>query len=159
SGPLAKQLGLKVPLESERGYHLELWGANIMPRAPVMVASGKFVATPMEGRLRLAGIVEFGGLDAPASAAPFALLKKGIRAAIPGITWQREEEWMGHRPAPADSVPIIGELDHIRGAFTGFGHHHVGLTGGPKTGQILAGLISGKKSNLNLAPYAPSRFH
>jgi D-amino-acid dehydrogenase len=87
------------------------------------------------------------------------LLKKGIRAAIPGITWQREEEWMGHRPAPADSIPIIGELDHIRGAFTGFGHHHVGLTGGPKTGQILSGLISGKKSNLNLAPYAPSRFH
>jgi D-amino-acid dehydrogenase len=159
SGPLARQLGLKVPMESERGYHVELWGPNIMPRAPAMIAAGKFVATPMEGRLRLAGIVEFGGLTAPASTAPFELLKKGIRAAIPGITWEREEQWMGHRPAPADSVPIIGELDHIRGAFTGFGHHHVGLTGGPKTGQILAGLISGQKSNLNLAPYAPSRFH
>ncbi|MCB2135680.1 MAG: FAD-dependent oxidoreductase [Rhodobacteraceae bacterium] len=159
SGGLARKLGLSVPLETERGYHLELWGTNVMPTAPVMVASAKFVATPMEGRLRLAGIVEFGGLDAPASRAPFDLLRRSIRAAMPGLTWQREEEWMGHRPAPADSIPVIGELDHIKGAYTGFGHHHVGLTGGPKTGRILAGLISGQKSNLDLAPYAPSRFH
>jgi D-amino-acid dehydrogenase len=159
SGPLARQLGLTVPLETERGYHLDLWGATKMPRAPVMVASGKFVATPMEGRLRLAGIVEFGGLAAGPSRAPFGLLQRNIRAAIPGIAWDRAEEWMGHRPAPVDSVPVIGALDHLPNAYVGFGHHHVGLTGGPKTGRILAQLIAGERPNLNLAPYAPSRFH
>ena len=71
SGPLAEKLGVRVPLESERGYHVELWDPTIAPRNPVMVAAGKFVATPMDGRLRLAGIVEFGGLDAPPSKAPF----------------------------------------------------------------------------------------
>ena len=155
---LAKKLGLSVPLESERGYHLELWEPNIMPRSPVMVASGKFVATPMEGRLRLAGIVEFGGLDAPPSRAPFALLKRNIEAAIPGIAWKETVEWMGHRPSIADSIPVIGEAPDVGGAFLAFGHDHVGLTGGPKTGRLIAQLVSGRSPNLDLAPYSPKRF-
>ena len=158
SGPLAKKLGIDVPLESERGYHLELWEPNIMPRSPVMVASGKFVATPMEGRLRLAGIVEFGGLDAPPSRAPYALLKKNIEAAIPGIAWKETREWMGHRPSVADSIPVIGAVPGVEGAFLGFGHDHVGLTGGPKTGRLLAQLVSGRSPNMDLAPYSPTRF-
>jgi len=158
SGPLALSLGVKVPMESERGYHLELWEPNIMPRSPVMVASGKFVATPMEGRLRLAGIVEFGGLDAPASRQPFELLERNIRSAIPGIEWKETKEWMGHRPSVSDSLPLIGEAPHVKGAYFGFGHDHIGLTGGPKTGRLLAQLISGKNPNLDLSPYSPARF-
>jgi D-amino-acid dehydrogenase len=159
SGPLARKLGLTVPLESERGYHLELWEPNIMPRSPVMVASGKFVATPMDGRLRLAGIVEFGGLEAPPSRAPFGLLKRNIQAAIPGIAWRQTTEWMGHRPSIADSIPVIGAAPDLKDVFLGFGHDHVGLTGGPKTGRILAQLIGGRTPNIDLAPYAPTRFH
>jgi D-amino-acid dehydrogenase len=158
SGPLARKLGISVPLESERGYHLELWEPNVMPRSPVMVTAGKFVVTPMEGRLRLAGVVEYGGLDAPPSRAPVALLERNIRAAIPGLTWRHRTEWMGHRPAVADSIPLIGEAPGLRGAFLGFGHDHVGLTAGPKTGRIVAQLISGRTPNLDLAPYAPGRF-
>lgn len=158
SKPLAKTLGINVPLESERGYHIELWEPNVMPRAPVMVASGKFVATPMDGRLRLAGVVEFGGLDAPPSQAPFDLLLKNAKAAMPGLTWKREERWMGHRPAPADSIPIIGEAPGLGGAFMGFGHHHIGLTGGPKTGRWLAQMISGSKPNVDVTVYSPARF-
>ena len=158
SGPLARQMGLTPPLESERGYHLELWEPNIMPRSPVMIASGKFVATPMDGRLRLAGIVEFGGLHASPSKAPLALLEKNIRAAIPGISWKHRTEWMGHRPAPADSIPVIGEAPDLPGAYLGFGHHHVGLTSGPKTGRLLAQMVSGRTPNLDMTPYAPGRF-
>ncbi len=158
SGPLAKRLGISVPLESERGYHLELVAPSAMPRSPVMVASGKFVATPMDGRIRLAGIVEFGGLDAPPSRAPFELLRKNARAALPGVTWKEEIEWMGHRPAPADSIPIIGEVPGISGAYMGFGHHHIGLTGGPKTGRLLAQMIAGRTPNTDTSVYAPARF-
>lgn len=158
SGPLASKLGLEVPLESERGYHVELWEPNVMPRSPVMVAAGKFVATPMEGRLRLAGIVEYGGLNAPPSKAPFELLYRNIKSAIPGISWKKATEWMGHRPAITDSIPLIGEVPDVKNAYCGFGHDHVGLTGGPKTGRLLAQLISGRAPNIDLAPYAPSRF-
>lgn len=158
SGPLADKLGLKVPLESERGYHIEFWEPSVMPKTPVMVAARKFVATPMEGRLRLAGVVEFGGTEAPASAAPIELLRKNAAAVFPGLKAAHVTEWLGHRPAPADSIPVIGELPHIKGAFTGFGHHHIGLTGGPKTGRILAQLISGRKPNVDLSVYSPARF-
>jgi len=158
SGPLARLLGVNVPMESERGYHLELWEPSIMPRSPVMVASGKFVATPMDGRLRLAGIVEFGGLDAPASRKPIELLERNIRSAIPGIKWKETSEWMGHRPSVSDSLPLIGEVPEVEGAYFGFGHDHIGLTGGPKTGRILAQLISGNHPNLDLSPYSPARF-
>lgn len=158
SGPLAAKLGVKVPLETERGYHLELWEPSVMPRSPVMIASGKFVATPMEGRLRLAGVVEFGGLKAPPSRPPFDLLRRNIRDAIPGLTWKHEVEWQGHRPAPADSIPVIGEVPGLSGAWMGFGHHHVGLTGGPKTGRLLAQMISGRTPNVDVTVYSPSRF-
>ncbi|MEM6895769.1 MAG: FAD-binding oxidoreductase [Pseudomonadota bacterium] len=159
SGALAEKFGIpKPPLESERGYHLELWEPNMMPRAPVMVASGKFVATPMEGRIRLAGVVEFGGLNAAPSRAPFELLKGNIRAAMPGLTWKSATEWMGHRPSMADSTPVIGEVAGLKGAIAAFGHDHVGLTGGPKTGRIVAQIVSGKHPNLDLSPYSPARF-
>ncbi|WP_425097866.1 NAD(P)/FAD-dependent oxidoreductase [Tropicibacter sp. S64] len=155
---LSDMLGLDVPLESERGYHLELWEPSVMPKAAVMVASGKFVATPMDGRIRLAGIVEFGGLEAEPSRPPFDLLRDNIRKAMPGLTWAREVEWMGHRPAPADSIPLIGEVPGAAGAYLGFGHHHVGLTGGPKTGRLLAQMIGGRSPNIDVTPYSPSRF-
>ncbi len=157
SGPLTKKLGLKVPLEAERGYHIELWEPSFYPKSPLMIASGKFVMTPMEGRLRLAGMVEFGGLEKGPSKAPFDLLRANIKSAFPTLTWKEETEWMGHRPAPADSIPIIGEAPGVKGAFMGFGHHHIGLTGGPKTGRLLAQMIAGKTPNADMSVYAPAR--
>ncbi len=158
SGPMASRLGLRVPLESERGYHIDLWEPSHSLRAPMMVAAGKFVVTPMEGRLRLAGIVEYGGLDAGPSTAPLRLLRHHIARTFPELRWQRETEWMGHRPVPADSLPLIGEVPGLSGAWLGFGHHHIGLTGGARTGQVLAQMIAGQHVNLPLAPFAPGRF-
>ncbi len=158
SGGLAGKLDLKVPMESERGYHVELIEPSIVPRAPVMIASGKFVVTPMDGRLRLAGIVEFGGLEAGPSKAPTELLLRNIRLAMPGLKWKETKTWLGHRPAPADSLPFLGPVPGAAGAYTAFGHHHVGLTAGPKTGRLLADLITGRTPNIDLAPYRPDRF-
>lgn len=157
SKPLMKKLGIDVPLESERGYHIVFENAGNGPKAPTMVAIGKFVATPMAAGLRCAGVVEFGGLDAGPSKAPFALLRKQTKAAFPALTFQREEEWMGHRPAPSDSLPLIGEIG-ATGVLTGFGHHHIGLTGGPKTGRLIAETLTGRTPNTDMRPYAPDRF-
>ncbi len=65
---------------------------------------------------------------------------------------------MDHRPTIADSIPVIGDAPDIKGAFLGFGHDHVGLTGGSKTARLLSRLISGRSPNIDLAPYAPTRF-
>lgn len=151
-------LGRSVPVEPERGYHLELWDANWMPEIPLMFTAHKFVATPMNGRLRLAGIVEFGGLDAGPSDAPFDLLLRKARAAIPGLDAAKITRWMGHRPATPDSLPLLGPLPQADNLLIGTGLHHVGLTGGPKMGRILAQLLRGVKPNLDLTPYDPARF-
>lgn len=157
SKPLMRKLGLRIPLETERGYHIVFQGAKGGPDHPVMLAAGKFVATPMAQGVRCAGIVEFGGLDAGPSRAPFDLLRRQTRAAFPDMTWEDEIEWQGHRPAPADSLPLIGEIPGT-GVLTGFGHHHIGLTAGPKTGRLLAQLITGQRPNTDLTAYAPTRF-
>lgn len=158
SGPLADKLGLKVPLESERGYHIEFVNPSIVPRSPVMVASGKYVLTPMDGRLRAAGIVEFGGLDAPPSRAPFELLREKTLELIPELRYDRIDEWMGHRPSTSDSLPLIGNSKNANNVWFGFGHQHVGLSGGPKTGRWLSQMISGQTPNADLAPMSPNRF-
>jgi D-amino-acid dehydrogenase len=157
SGPLMERLGVHVPLESERGYHMEFYNPSIKPSAPLMISSGKFVITPMEGRIRAAGVLEFGGLDLPASQAAFDLLKRAVKIALPDLKYDRVETWMGHRPAPSDSIPIIGALPDVPNVFAGFGHHHVGLTGGPKTGRLLSQLVSGKTPNMDMSVYAPNK--
>ncbi len=157
SKPLMRKLGLAVPLESERGYHIVYKDAVGGPKGPVMVASGKFVATPMAAGLRCAGVVEFGGLEGPPSRAPFDLMRRKVREAFPDLRAGAEVEWMGHRPAPADSLPLIGEVG-TTGIFAAFGHHHIGLTAGPKTGRLIAALMTGQTPGIDMAAYAPDRF-
>lgn len=158
SGPLARKLGIRPAMESERGYHVDFINPSVVPRAAMMMAAEKFVITPMEGRLRAAGIVEFGGLEKPPQQAGFELLIRQIKQKMPGLTWDRVDRWMGHRPAPSDSIPLIGQGGHCGNAWFGFGHHHVGLTAGPKTGRILADCISGVRTNVDLDVYNPDRF-
>ena len=157
SKPLMGKLGLNVPLEAERGYHVLYKQPSQTPNNPMMLASGKFVATAMDQGLRCAGVVEFGGLSEKLSASPIGLLRRKVREIFPRLESGEEEEWLGFRPAPSDSLPLIGEVGGT-GVFTAFGHHHIGLTGGPKTGRMLADLISGKPANHDLRPFAPERF-
>ncbi|MEM9267943.1 MAG: FAD-binding oxidoreductase, partial [Pseudomonadota bacterium] len=157
SKPLMAKLGLKIPLESERGYHIVFENATGGPSHPMMIAQGKFVATPMAQGLRCAGLLEFGGLDLGPSQAPLALLRRQVKAAFPNLKYTGEVEWMGHRPAPSDSLPVIGEIRQT-GIVAAFGHHHIGLTAGPKTGRLVADLISGRRPNIDMSCYSPQRF-
>lgn len=161
---LAAELGMEVPMESERGYHIDLWRPSWAPPSPTLLSDAKFNITPMDGRLRLAGTVEFASVDAPAAEPPFEFILRTATRAMPGLRWERTTRWMGHRPAPADSIPVIGEVPGAPGAFVAFGHHHVGLTGGAKTGRLVAEMVArgvervAQENEIDLAPYSPSRF-
>ena len=85
------------------------------------------------------------------------LIRKRVAQYFPHMTYEDTEEWMGFRPSTPDSLPLIGELGST-GVFTGFGHQHVGLTAGPKTRRLIAGLIEGQLPNIDLSPYAPERY-
>ena len=156
SARVLKPLGLRIPLESERGYHAELWEPDGGPAHCIMLSDRKLAVTPMTGRVRLAGLVEFGGLDAGPRRAPLRAVRAGA-SAFPGMSWRRETEWLGHRPAPADSIPYIGAVPGHPNVYTAFGHHHVGLTGGARTGRLVADLIAGATPNIDMTPYRVDR--
>lgn len=151
------RLGISVPMESERGYHVLFRNPGIELDSPVMIASGKFVATSMSEGLRCAGVAEFGGVDPPSSAAPLDLIRRKAAESFPGLATNDCETWLGHRPAPCDSLPLIGEIRKT-GVFAAFGHHHIGLTSGPKTGRLVAKVLAGGHPGLDISPYSPDRF-
>lgn len=157
SKPLMGKLGLKVPLEAERGYHINYSEPTIRPNAPMMVTAGKFIATPTNEGLRCAGFVEFGGLNDTKSQAALRLMRKKVKAVFPTMKSATEEEWLGFRPAPSDSLPLVGEIGNT-GIYTAFGHQHIGLTSGPKTGRIIADMVTGNPMNIDTTPFAPDRF-
>jgi len=157
-GKLAAQLGSPVPLEAERGYHVVLSNPGVSPKYPIMSTTGKFIATPMTDGLRLAGLVEFAGLEAPPNYRLARKLLKHAKILFPDVQTQEFTEWMGPRPALPDSLPVIDRSPHFRQVYFAFGHQHVGLTGGPITGRLIANLVSGETPKINMMPFSITRF-
>ena len=158
SKDMTRQLGDKINLETERGYHLFLKDPNFLPPVPYMIADGKFAATPMDDGLRLAGTVEFGGLDAPASDAPTDLLREHIKRVYPDLKWTIEEKWLGHRPSTSDSLPVLSRSKNAPNVIYAFGSQHVGLTIGPRLGRMAMDMVMDVKTNTDLTPYRADRF-
>ena len=159
SARLLEPLGLRVPLEAERGYHLVFRDPGVTLSHSVMEVDAKFVASSMEMGLRAAGTAEFAGLDAPPDYRRARVLKRLTKRMVPGLNTEDTEEWMGVRPSFPDSLPCIGEIPGHPGLFAAFGHGHYGLGMAPMTGRIVADLAAGAPPNLDLAPYRVDRFH
>lgn len=157
SRPLAKMAGDEVPLDTERGYHLE-WDMDT-PRLyrPSCPTSRGFYLCPMTGRLRAAGTVELGGLTAPPSDHRLARLLQGARAIFPDLP-EPSASWMGFRPSLPDSRPVIGPSKAGPEVIHAFGHGHIGLTLAPITARIVTDIAMGREPELDLAPYLSSRF-
>ena len=158
SKKILKKFKIKMPLESERGYHVEYVEPNFYPKVPMMLTSKKFVITPMDGRIRVAGLVEFAGLKAHKRKPPLNLLKNKIKVLFPNLKCKEKIEWLGHRPALVDSLPMLGYLDKNKQILVAFGHQHLGLTAGAKTGRIVSDLIIGNDIKLKISNYRPNRF-
>ena len=158
SKKILKKFKIKMPLESERGYHVEYVEPNFYPKVPMMLTSKKFVITPMDGRIRVAGLVEFAGLKALKRKPPLNLLKNKIKDLFPNLECKEKIEWLGHRPALVDSLPMLGYLDKNKQILVAFGHQHLGLTAGAKTGRIVSDLIIGNDIKLKMSNYRPNRF-
>jgi len=132
--------GLKLPLETQRGYHVEFAGDSPVSRT-VVLADRKAFVTPMETGLRVGGTVEIAGLDAPPAWRRAESLAFAARAAFPSLTGAPIRRWMGHRPCLPDSVPFIGAVPGSPRLYAAVGHGHLGLTGAPATAERIAAAL------------------
>lgn len=158
SAKIAKELKDNVPLTSERGYHIEVSTPNVQLNSPIMFSEGKLVATPMEGGIRFAGLVELQKPDAEADTKFGRRLLHHAKQLFPAINTNDFVEWMGSRPSITDSLPVIGKSVNYDKVFYAFGHQHLGLTLAPQTGKLITELVLNKPSSIDLSPYRVDRF-
>ena len=165
SKPLVASLGYRVPLDTERGYHITLpWpaaGAGKGPSRiglPVASTERNVIMTPMAMGLRMTGTVEFGGLRLAPDPRRFALLHAQMQALLPGTGTGGATTWMGFRPSLPDHLPVICEAPRHRGAFFAFGHQHLGLTLCGVTAGLVADLVQRRTPAINMEPYHVGRF-
>lgn len=158
SKALAAQVGHKVPLESQRGYHAMLAEPSIAPKRNVQWTEKKFIATPMEHGVRFAGTVEVAGLGAAPDYRRADILLDHGRQMLPGLTGGAVTKWMGHRPCLPDSVPVIGRSPNVRNVTFAFGHGHIGLITAASTGRLVCEIVTGRPTFTDPAPYRIDRF-
>jgi D-amino-acid dehydrogenase len=108
--------------------------------------------------LRVAGTVEFAGLQAPPDERRNHALIANVRTMFPDVNTEGHRFWMGFRPSTPDSLPILGEVTNRPGLFLACGHGHFGMTGGPPSGRLVSRLIGRQATGLNAAAYGPQRF-
>lgn len=159
SGRLLKTVGIRVPLEAERGYHVTIAAdPDRGPRIQSTWSRRKFVVTPQEAGLRFAGTDEFAGLDAPPDERRAMVLLRHGRQMVPGLDDATYTTWMGHRPGTPDSLPVIGRDPRFGNLAHAYGHGHTGLMGASVTGHAIARLLAGEAAEFDLAPYRIERF-
>lgn len=155
---LLDPLGLKIPLETERGYHLQLGLPSIPISIPIIYKARGVAITPMAEGLRLAGTVEIAGLDAAPDERRALGLRRHLDELFPGIEAETRRVWMGHRSSLPDSVALIDRMPCFPWLYAALGHGHDGMIGAPGTARLIADLVTGAKPQLDPAPYSVRRF-
>jgi glycine/D-amino acid oxidase-like deaminating enzyme len=157
SKKLTDQFDEKIPLETERGYHVHFKGYDHLLSRPVIFLNRGFGITPMEQGLRVVGTVEFGGLKNPPSKKRILNLVNNAKYLLPQLK-EHQDEWLGFRPTLPDFLPVLGPSKNYKNLFYSFGHHHLGWTLGAISGKIISGLVAGENTNLDLSAYNSKRF-
>ncbi len=157
SKKLTDQANEKIPLDTERGYHIHFKGHDHLLSRPVIFLNRGFGITPMEQGLRVVGTVEFGGLNNPLNKKRIANLANNAKYLFPELS-EYCDEWLGFRPTLPDFLPVMGPSKNHKNLFYSFGHHHLGWTLGAISGKIISGMIAEEKTNLDLSPYSSLRF-
>tara|TARA_Y100000816_G_scaffold55023_1_gene35598 strand:+ start:469 stop:1704 length:1236 start_codon:yes stop_codon:yes gene_type:complete len=158
SKKLTDKLSEKIPLDTERGYHVHFKGYDHLITRPVVYSNRGFGMSPMDQGLRVVGTVEFGGLNNPLSKNRIKNLILNAQEMLDGLP-EHKDEWLGFRPTLPDFLPVIGQSKNYSNVFYCFGHHHLGWTLGAISGKIISKLVSNENTNLELSPYSSIRFN
>ena len=155
----AQQLGMRLPVQPGKGYHLDVGRPEKSPALPVVLVEERIFVTPLNGNLRLAGTMEFSGFNLRQRPARIEMLAAGAGRYLPGVLQAEERSrWCHLRPMTPDGLPIIGRVPQVPNVWIATGHGMLGITQGPITGKLLAEWIGQGKTSFDLAPLSPERF-
>jgi D-amino-acid dehydrogenase len=157
SGRLARQLGAKIVLDGERGYHIMLPRPEKSINRYLQFAESRISLSPKDGGLRMTSIVELASVDAPPDYRRIRRLKAQAARVLPGLTPEEKSIWMGSRPSLPDNVPVIARSPPHESVYFAFGHSHLGMTMGPVTGRVIADLVAGRDPGFDMTPYGAVR--
>jgi D-amino-acid dehydrogenase len=158
SAKLAKMLGEPIPLETERGYHTQIMKPGISMKHSIIWPARAFMVTPTAGGIRVGGTVEMAGIDAAPDYRRSRVTVKRAKEALPNLQCEDFTEWMGHRPAFPDTVPVMSASAKTKGLFYATGHGHLGLTYAATNARLMADLVTGAKPPIDMKPYRVDRF-
>ena len=155
---LASDLGLFVPVQGGKGYHVDLERSGDDPESPVFLREAHVVLTPLPDRLRLAGSLELSGQDMSVDrirvgailAAADRVLRLGRRRVL--------TIWRGLRPCAPDGLPILGRPAGIDNVVLATGHAMMGLTLAPVTGRLVAQIVANEAAEFDISALSPDRF-
>lgn len=153
---LGRRFGVRMPVQAGRGYSFSVKPQVEVP-GPVYLPIQRIACTPLNDRLRIAGLMEFASPGQPPDPQQLELLVESARPLLANIDVEdREDEWVGSRPVTADGLPLIGPTASDR-VFVAGGHGMWGIVLGPITGKLLAHTIAEGRSPSELAPFDPQR--
>ncbi len=154
----ARQLGEPIPLETERGYHTQIMAPGVSMNWSVIWPRRAFMITPTAGGIRVGGSVEMAGLDAKPNYRRADVLVGHAKRAVPQLQQGVSTQWMGHRPALPDTMPIISASSKRRNVWYATGHGHLGLTHSATTARLLADMITGLTPPVDMTPFDIRRY-
>lgn len=155
---LTRTLGDHIPLETERGYNTTLPEGAFDLRMHLTFSRHGFVATRINGGVRIGGAVELGGLKLPPNYKRADILLQKATQFLPGLKTEGGTQWMGFRPSMPDSIPVIGQSAKSANVIYAFGHGHLGLTQSAGTAELIGALIDDQTPAISLQPYSANRF-
>lgn len=155
---IARDLGDRIPLETERGYNTTLPAGAFALRTHLTFGGHGFVVSRINEGVRVGGAVELGGLKLAPNYKRAEILLQKAALFLPDLDTAGGTQWMGFRPSLPDSLPVIGPATRSSSVIYAFGHGHLGLTQSAGTAELVANLIEGAAPALPIAPYAPTRF-
>ena len=161
SPSLLRQAGLKLPLQAGKGYSLTLAAPPELPQLCSIFVEAKVAITPMAGSLRFAGTMEVGGLDLSINPSRVRGIVKSVNSYFPGFSetdFAGIKPWAGLRPVSPDGIPYLGKVPHLPNLIAATGHAMMGLSLGPVSGRLVAGLLTGEPAFRPVEQMAPGRF-
>ena len=161
SSKLVKQIGLKMPLMSGKGYSYTLESPKTKPSVPAILIEARIASTPMGKKWRFGGTMTVTDSNRLINKKKLYAMARYVKNYYPEYesSWVHGfKPWVGLRPLSADGIPYIGSFKKIPNLIAATGHAMMGISMAPVTGEIINNIISGQKSNFNLKMLSPDRF-